>query len=1273
MSVTLATILGTMAVQFGTAMANSKQNNKKADELADKQRAYEEKVMREGIEHSRAQYAEICALQRELEGSMHADRMSRLQNVHESILEDIARRQSLLAWPLLIPPYVLNGQALSPQNDDRQVRVAPTCILATSCDSRFNETIFPRLEERLACFCARHWNIGSPKSIRFLQRAWRDLSTDAESKINNLHAHLKAIPTLVISPKLRDTGLSIAFQWWGISTAQNGMLINGGKELPVELSIPVEPNQDYTKNSDSEISLIVDAATRQLEALISNFADLYYWHFYSYAPSLPALCLSLNWPKELCRSIGVRYLQILDGETAVPGGSTHTPEAMLAFLKSLKPILSDSNYQQQLRELYTSLCRRMGMTLFPVFDESLLTYRDSVSENHPAFMQNFSLEYNKKENTPMQIDTPINIDLSNMDSETYSKKRDELLSLIEKILKIEKLEKTDRNTFEQTSRKLQENQFNLVIIGEFQGGKSTLFNALCGGREISPRGALTKTSAICLTATNLADEKAPEYAKVTWKTDEELLLSMDRLLTDITPEDLGVTVEKGSAFNLSEHFKFNNEKHLALLNKTLQEREEKLNNKAKSPGGITKDEEEDLELLRIARIIAAFRNNEEVKKQRSKTRYEVPEVASLAVFPSEWDGRFRDDHPKPFADRFKPAEVLFAFIGRVDVYIHSKDLGRLGCTIIDCPGLFVSSWDTAVAISQLQQADAAIYLLGGEKEMQTDDLKAIKKIADSRSKGDDNFLRKIFFILNQKKADKVTSDIQKTDSDKLEGLKQLHGYDGLSTNIATVNNLLYFLGGFGDSLEQGTLDDVSRERFVELAKRMDEDTSDDPSAIWVDQVSGINKKLKKIVDLTPENVRACMEHSRAAEVFPSIEKRILSNRAHSILVDSGVNKVESSLKAIWYQFEEKEKNARKDLQQCELEYKAKVRALDDFEARLNTVLESTLSEYEINMIAERAYVNEVNSITKINNLSHKLALELCKTVGFSTKMQSLWKSACGIFENKSESAKKAAEKAKKEITDAISPAVIRIVEEELKGNLSSWVNGMYNGEHADYENLVAPRLQATSSKVQKEWRKTIDSLPSMNTLKVSPPDISQSLKGLTYEKINSADEIVDSFKEGAIQEIVVSVIKDLVAAITIAIIWIVADSAFTCGVGTIVTFILWLVSKERDYTKTKLYKKLNENLREKMSEQFEKEKDNLITELKKIPKTIAENLKKYYWAQFNNNRIQLENDINERRKAEKEARDKLSNIADEAKRVRIEQVEPLLSDINAFKNGLTKV
>ena len=68
-------LLATIAVQVGSAYFNSKMSKAQSAKLAEQQQRLEEKIMLQGIENSREEYAQVCALQREIEQLMQKDRL----------------------------------------------------------------------------------------------------------------------------------------------------------------------------------------------------------------------------------------------------------------------------------------------------------------------------------------------------------------------------------------------------------------------------------------------------------------------------------------------------------------------------------------------------------------------------------------------------------------------------------------------------------------------------------------------------------------------------------------------------------------------------------------------------------------------------------------------------------------------------------------------------------------------------------------------------------------------------------------------------------------------------------------------------------------------------------------------------------------------------------------------------------------------------------------------------------------------------------------------
>ena len=66
----------------------------------------------------------------------------------------------------------------------------------------------------------------------------------------------------------------------------------------------------------------------------------------------------------------------------------------------------------------------------------------------------------------------------------------------------------------------------IAFLADFQCGKSTFFNLLCGGLEVSPRGNGVRTSSTIVEASDAPPEEAG--AEIVWKPDVDLAQIVDR-------------------------------------------------------------------------------------------------------------------------------------------------------------------------------------------------------------------------------------------------------------------------------------------------------------------------------------------------------------------------------------------------------------------------------------------------------------------------------------------------------------------------------------------------------------------------------------------------------------------------------------------------------------------------------------------------------------------------------------------------------------------------
>lgn len=341
MSLTLGYLLTTVAAQAGSAYFNCSRSAKQAKEFARKQRDFEERVLREGIENSRREFAEVCSLQREIENQLQEDRMQLIRDNHNTTLMLEAYRHSLNNWPLFVPPFVIKNECLpllvTKKQDDAET-IAVNCILTPSMDSTFNLKLFPLLEEYLAQFFSRYWPTNSVKAIRFYQQSWRDNIKDVGSRMHDLKAHLCEVPTIVLSPNTEDGKLKFSFSWWGMSgKAEDEHVLEPDNTFDPELIKWDFSHMEYTSDN---IERILAELLPKIEAFICYFADLYYWNFYHLAPALPSLIATDSIKISDKEEYANQYSNLLSTFLKGSGVVDNLSEIWVAF----SPILSDTSH-----------------------------------------------------------------------------------------------------------------------------------------------------------------------------------------------------------------------------------------------------------------------------------------------------------------------------------------------------------------------------------------------------------------------------------------------------------------------------------------------------------------------------------------------------------------------------------------------------------------------------------------------------------------------------------------------------------------------------------------------------------------------------------------------------------------------------------------------------------------------------------------------------------------------------------------------------------------
>ncbi len=245
---------------------------------------------------------------------------------------------------------------------------------------------------------------------------------------------------------------------------------------------------------------------------------------------------------------------------------------------------------------------------------------------------------------------------------------------------------------------IRRNRFKIVLVSPFQGGKSTIFNTACGGRELSPVGFGLKTSAAVAEAHDI-DASQEERAEVEWRTDAEMLLGFLDPLRPYLLEHQGDDVRPPTAEELAAQFRLDNPADRQRLQDALDRAQAKYEEQRNA------FPPEHIELLRVGWL--TLRHYDTVYLANKETRnVSVTTASSWMRFPEKWGRRPNQD--------YRAEEVVFLYLKKVQFHVGEDSLRALQAVLVDCPGLHASSWDKAITSDCLKHAEAVIFLLGTE-------------------------------------------------------------------------------------------------------------------------------------------------------------------------------------------------------------------------------------------------------------------------------------------------------------------------------------------------------------------------------------------------------------------------------------------------------------------------------------------------------------------------------------------------------------------------------
>ena len=813
-----------------------------------------------------------------------------------------------------------------------------------------------------------------------------------------------------------------------------------------------------------------------------------------------------------------------------------------------------------------------------------------------------------------------------MDIREYDEKRNELVSFVDKALQLKcNLPERIKDSLNAIRNKVYENQFRIVLISEFECGKSTTFNAICGGAEISPRGRMLRTSGTVISAQNTLDPQKANTANVIWRSDRELLLCfVKHLLLQLK----GLDNKRFSGCSNAEQLcdKLRLPRDIELLKQAIR-------NHIQTFGSNSIPTEEE-EALRIALLICEFYDSTVLDQMKQMPHLRAVDVERIVRFPKDW---IKFD-PKKAGIPFIAEECIFLFIKEVKLYIPSESLRRSGSVLVDCPGLSASDYDTKVTFDILENADA-IWILYKDKGMGQEDLKYTRQLLQLKNKH-------IFFTVNARETsvENVTAAII---PNHILNLKKA-GCELKKEDFHVYNALLALLALQAEKVIDGTLDSHTEQAVRSQADSKQQDKSIDK--IIKSMVKGrlLNSYGFSDDDLEDMNFDLYAKDKRGIKfirelcgldkIVEQLENSVIGQKAKSILIDNGSEKVIEVLKQVEADLLVLEQTASDDQSKVEAELATAQAELEKFE---------TFCKSELNVLDNP-------------QIDHSLALDYWKSV---------------IVDSIDEVAEKAAERISKvnlnEIRQELNEQIVNeAFSEVVLPKASNWLEEIREGNNSAFNALMDDKIKAIIRNTQREWEILLDNQPILAGLPVPTPIVGTDVMATDFvdSVIAKTPGVSKDVWTGAatgtgvgllIGSFVFPVIGTAVGGFVGGLI----GAAIGDGVGT---------NKRENFIKEELIKELTKNIGLGNINKTDTERSCLAKQEKRI-KTLRLGIISAFKSAFDDTRSAFEDRQAEALKMCKMAEEQRTALVAQHTEVRTKQIEPLRRNIEVYKRNLGKI
>ena len=534
----------------------------------------------------------------------------------------------------------------------------------------------------------------------------------------------------------------------------------------------------------------------------------------------------------------------------------------------------------------------------------------------------------------------------------YNRRHNQLLDLLRQAVEAAAEDPVKRHSeaIKVVEDKCKEDQFDIVLLGEFQDGKSTTLDVLCGGRELSPQGKGTKsTSAVPVSIQRLSDRETEEWGEVRFKTKSELAgeiydafedaMQGESVAEAVKPLQTFVQGDNGESGSARERFRnrfdLDNPQHLDILRKTLRAEWERYERSRKDFASRYRQHMEALTL------VARYWDSKEIASCRQQSRCKVTEVGKFVFFPKDWKAR----SVQGFNSDVSPSESVFAFVDKTILHIRSEILSEIDCRVTDCPGLGASAYDTDVARRALDRADGIWFIKRCEgKQLSASDLGAVFNLVKNT-----NRLSRTCFGLNL-----WNIDMREACEDDDENGQSIVNYifsqlktEGYEFPAFWFHVLFAYLSRLGKNrLESGNEFSPDERKWLARVARIERPETLPDEELWTKAVKRANRQpdvfdVAEIDNLDQKAVETLWRVSNFDIAKSVIAASVLREKAPSILVANGTEKAFAILKRQEEELGQKEQEATREVKECEDDINQAIEKLERFEEQAQKTIDDS--------------------------------------------------------------------------------------------------------------------------------------------------------------------------------------------------------------------------------------------------------------------------------------------------------------------------------------------